>query len=165
LAALCEFKGPLVLVNQMLKLHDADKGGVAAPCFFCAEDDKLFLDVLEHFTSVHEEEINSMWVEDRHKIGTMTLEEFKRHLIRDHNFLAWWEQVGVLMPQTCSEAVQDPSANIIFCSFCFVLIQKAKWEVHCGTSCITIRSLENKPSRRGNRLMLYHKYVFNPQKI
>jgi len=164
LAALCEFKGPLVLVNQMLKLHDAGEGGVAAPCFFCAEDDKLFLDVLDHLTNVHEEEINSMWVESRHKIGAMTLEKFKQHLInrtwfRDHNFLAWWERVGVLMPQTCSEAVQDPLDNTIFCSFCFVLVQKANWEVHCG-SCIPIRSLETKPSRRGNRLMLWDKYVF-----
>ena len=137
---------------------------MAAPCFFCTEDDKLFLDVLEHLTIAHAEEINSMWVESRHKIGTMTFEQFKQLLInrtwfRDHNFLAWWERVGVLMPQTCSEAVQDPLDNTIFCSFCFVLVQKANWEVHCG-SCIPICSLETKPSRRGNRLMLWDKYVF-----
>jgi hypothetical protein len=166
LAALFEYKGPLVQVNQMLQLHDADKGGVAAPCFFCTEaDEQLFLNVLEHLKNAHEEEINSMWVESRHKIGSMTLEQFKQHLIntawfRDHNFLVWWEQVGVLMPhETCSAAVQHPLDNTIFCSFCFALVQKANWEVHCGT-CIPIRSLETKPSRRCNRLMLFDKYMF-----
>ena len=117
--------------------HEKGGRGVGAPCYFCTAG--LFVDILHHLTSAHEAEINLKFAEHCEIVGAMTKDQFKQRLankaswFRDRNYPSWWLQNGVLMPQKIDNVVVavDP-CKIIFCSFCFLLLGKADWDVHCS---------------------------------
>jgi len=99
-----------------------------------------------------------MWVEEVG--GAMSIGQFRSHLVDrawflHQNYLAWWLQNGALIP--ClgnTNPVEEPTADSVFCCYCYVLVQKASWDAHCR-SCSLICSLKTKPSLRQNHLMLW----------
>jgi hypothetical protein len=155
-AALLEYSGPVVIATKTMMDREGGGRGLPTPCFFCL--DKSFFKVLEHLKYKHHVETNLLFVQERLKIGAMTIGQFRSHLVcrawfRKVNFAAWWLQRGVLIPHRRSNTLKD-TENTTFCSFCCVLIHKASWEVHCAT-CIPILSMQDKPTLRGNRLFLW----------
>jgi hypothetical protein len=152
---LLTYKGPLLYANQLLMNLDNGGKGVPSPCFFCAE---WHVKIIQHMNSEHEAELLVKFG-DRKIIGPMmTLSQFKSHIVRvawlrQHNFMVWWQQKGVIIPRRCSNAIKEPS-KLIFCSYCCILVERSIWDAHCG-NCIPIQSMEVKPNLKTNRLLLW----------
>jgi hypothetical protein len=138
---------------MLVKLDNGGKG-VPAPCFFCGE---WLVDIVEHMQSKHEEELSVKFAEKQIDGTNMTITQYRSHLVamswfKNHNYMVWWQKKGVLIPHRRSNDVTDPS-NMIFCSYCCILLDKNTWDAHCGT-CIPIQRMQKKPSLRRNRISL-----------
>jgi hypothetical protein len=168
LAALMEYRGPIVLASTMMLDLEVGDRGLRVPCFFC-KDKRPTDQIIEHFKSVHMNEIKQMAVEKRDKLGKLLALKFYQYLVTrawfNHmNYLSWWRRKGVLMPQEFinyprfppSYALVSPD-NTTFCSICYMVVEKACWNIHCAT-CIFIGSMEAKPSLKDNRLKLWQMY-------
>ena len=160
-----EYSGPIVLAStMMLDLQVGDRG-LLVPCFFCHDQEPID-QITDHFYLVHKNEIKQMVVEERHKLAKLTEHKFNQHLVTrawfSHmNYLSWWRGKGVLMPQEFINYSRFPPScalvsadNTIFCSICYMVVEKACWNIHCAT-CIFIGSMEAKPSLKDNRLKLW----------
>jgi len=84
-----------------------------------------------------------MWVEEVG--GAMSIGQFRSHLVDrawflHQNYLAWWLQNGALIP--ClgnTNPVEEPTADSVFCCYCYVLVQKASWDAHCRSCSLILQ--------------------------